>query len=93
MVAGLDDYFALIETFWRHYVKELRTLSSADLERRGVAHWGACLLARINGTSPVDYLPEPDKRELARRLGMMILLDGVSSVERVLARYDGALPG
>lgn len=79
-----DDYFELIECFWRRYRQEVTFAAIADLERRGVAHWGACLLARIDGTSPVDYLPEEPKRELVRQLGRTILNDGVGSSAEVL---------
>ncbi len=37
-----------------------------DLERRSVAHLAACALARIDGTSPVDYLTDPVVREAVR---------------------------
>lgn len=80
-----DEYFRLIRAFWENYRGELSALPVEELERRGVAHWGACLLARIDGTSPVDYLPEEHKRELVRRLGRVILLDRLTRIADVLA--------
>ena len=62
----------LVTRFWRSHAAEVRSLP--DLEARGVAHLGLCLLARIDGTSPVDYLDEP-ARLMARALGRLILLD------------------
>src|SRR5207249_1212589 len=57
------DYFALTRAFWRGYAAEVRFRPVEELERRGVGHFAVCLLARVDGTSPVEYLPEEPKRE------------------------------
>jgi 5-methylthioribose kinase len=67
------DYVALMRAFWDAYRQEVRFESAAELERRGLLHLGACLLARVDGTSPVDYLPDEAQRETVRRLGRSIL--------------------
>jgi hypothetical protein len=46
--------------------------------------FGACLPARIDGTSPVDYLPEEPKREAVRRT----LRERPTTWEEVLAITD-----
>jgi hypothetical protein len=51
------------------------------LERRGVQHLGVCLLARIDGTSPVEYLVEEPQRDAVRRLGRSILQWGIGRWE------------
>ena len=51
----------------------------------GIAHLGVCMLARVDGTSPVEYLPEEPKREAVRRLGRSLLLRPPGSWEDVLA--------
>jgi 5-methylthioribose kinase len=81
-------YFDLTRAFWRGYASEVRFRPVAELEVRGTGHFAACLLARIDGTSPVDYLPEEAKREAARRLGRRVLLDGVRSWADVLSIAD-----
>lgn len=68
----------LLEPFWRGYAGQVRTLAQCELERRGVAHLGLCLLARIDGTSPVDYLDEA-ARTRVRHLGRTILLEPVTT--------------
>jgi 5-methylthioribose kinase len=68
----------LVAPFWRGYAAEVRTLDLAELERRGVAHLGLCLLARIDGTSPVEYLDEA-ARTRVRSLGRTILLEPITS--------------
>ena len=52
-----SPFFDLTRAFWRGYGAEVRFRPLAELEERGIAHLGVCLLARIDGTSPVDYLP------------------------------------
>jgi len=84
-------FFAVIEAFWQGYTAEVRFAAHADLETRGAAHWGACLLARIDGTSPVDYLPEEPKRDLVRRLGRAILNDGLRRFDDIRGWCDRAL--
>ncbi|MHB1423759.1 MAG: phosphotransferase family protein [Gemmataceae bacterium] len=66
-------HFELIRRFWRGYTAETTFLPHAELQRRGIEHCGVCLLARIDGTSPVDYLTEEDKRAAVRHLGCEIL--------------------
>jgi 5-methylthioribose kinase len=78
-------YFDLTRAFWRGYGEEVRFRPLPELEARGSGHFALCLLARIDGTSPVDYLPEEPKREAARRLGRRVLLDRVGAWEDVLA--------
>jgi 5-methylthioribose kinase len=64
--------------------KALKTLPPLpELQARGVRHLGVCLLARVDGTSPVDYLSDEPKRERVRRLGRMILLDEIKEWEFV----------
>jgi 5-methylthioribose kinase len=84
-------FFALIETFLANYAAEVRYAPAAEWSPRAAAHLGACLLARIDGTSPVDYLPEEPKRELVRRLGRGILNDGMTDFGDVIVWCDKEL--
>jgi 5-methylthioribose kinase len=91
-------HFELTRCFWRGYAAETTFLAQSELQRRGIEHCGVCLLARIDGTSPVDYLPEENKREAARRLGRMMLRerpllweDVFLMGEEVLHHLDGPI--
>lgn len=77
------DFCALMRAFWQGYCQAVTFRPHADLERRGVRHLGVCLLARVDGTSPVEYLPEKLKRDSVRRLARAILLDGIDQWEQV----------
>lgn len=78
------DYFALTKTFWILYEEEVHFQPVADLAGRGIGHCAACLLARIDGTSPVDYLPEEPKREAVRRVARRMLHEPVEQWREVL---------
>jgi 5-methylthioribose kinase len=84
-------YFELTRSFWRGYRAEAASLPVQELEYRGVGHFAACLLARIDGTSPVDYLPEEDRRAAVRRLGRQVLGQRPARWEEVLRLADAQL--
>ncbi len=91
----LVEFLALIRAFWIGYRESVSFHPHAELERRGIRHLGVCLLARVDGTSPVDYLPGDEQREIVRRLGRSILLDGIEKWEDVWSwsnRQFTALP-
>jgi 5-methylthioribose kinase len=75
------SFIQLMCAFWNGYVETARFAPNTDLERRGMRHLAVCLLARVDGTSPVDYLQDEVKRERVRRLARAILLDGVNQWE------------
>jgi 5-methylthioribose kinase len=78
-VRGIRD---LASAFWRGYCQAVTFRPHDELNRRGVRHLGACLLARVDGTSPVDYLDEP-KRMVIRNLARTILFDELDSWQAV----------
>lgn len=89
--AQRQQYFALTRAFWKAYAEEVRFRPAVELEARGIAHCAVCLLARIDGTSPVDYLPEEPKRDAVRRLGRQLLLDRPGRWEEVLTLCESEL--
>jgi 5-methylthioribose kinase len=86
-----ERYFELTRAFWKGYASEVGAGVLAEWEARGIGHFGVCLLARIDGTSPVDYLPEEAKRETVRRLGRRVLGDRPARWEEVLALCEEEL--
>jgi len=73
-----SQYWQLIEAFFTSYWAAMRKVLSADecarLERRAVRNLGACLLARVDGKSPVEYLTVESHREQVRNIGRQLLL-------------------
>jgi 5-methylthioribose kinase len=62
--------------FTMGYEQELATLNCGEQMQRGLRHLGACLLARTDGTSPVDYLPSEKQKDEARQLARKLLRGG-----------------
>jgi 5-methylthioribose kinase len=88
-----DQFFELTRTFWRSYGNQVTFRPADELEARGIEHFAACLMARIDGTSPVDYLPEESKRELVRCIGRRVLKERQQKWNDVLALIVGAAHG
>jgi 5-methylthioribose kinase len=87
------QFFELIRVFWRGYAGMVRFRPAAELEVRGVEHLAVCLLARVDGTSPVEYLPEEPKRDMVRRLAQRILCEPLRRWEPVLAALEADCAG
>jgi 5-methylthioribose kinase len=84
-------HFELTRRFWQGYTAETTFLPESELQTRGIEHCGSCLLARIDGTSPVDYLTEGDKRTAIRRIGSVLLLDRPRQWSEVLEIVEESL--
>jgi tRNA A-37 threonylcarbamoyl transferase component Bud32 len=80
-----DEFFELTWAFWRGYLGVVSFAPEAELVPAGIQHLGACLLARIDGTSPAPYLTDESKRDEARRMGRELSRDRPSTWANVLA--------
>jgi 5-methylthioribose kinase len=80
-----ERFHDLTRAFWHGYGREVAFRPLAELQTRGAQHCAVCMLARIDGTSPVDYLPEEPRREAVRRVGRRLLLGRSPTWEEVLA--------
>ncbi|MFN4260592.1 MAG: phosphotransferase family protein [Gemmataceae bacterium] len=87
------SYFDLVRSFWSAYVREVQFQPLTELAAYGIEHLGVCLLARIDGTSPVEYLPEEPKRAAVRRLGKSILRERPRQWDDVLIMAEGEFQG
>ena len=67
-------YVDLTLRFWDAYLKRIEegTWQRDGLVPRSIEHGAACLLARVDGKSPVEYL-DPAGQNLARRLALEAL--------------------
>jgi 5-methylthioribose kinase len=86
--AQREEYFDLTRAFWEYYGREVGFRPLTELQAHGIEHLAVCLLARIDGTSPVEYLTEEPKREAIRRLGRRILNDRPRRWDEVLAMTE-----
>lgn len=91
-----QEYADLTRKFWSGYLEETREIDegpmqSEDLLRRTVAHLAGCMWARIDATSPVDYLSEESQHNIVRDYCSSLLLDPPDTWNSVLQRLENAL--
>ena len=89
--AARPVYLELIGRFWAAYLRRIDQGSwrRPDLVSRAIEHTAACLLARVDGKSPVEYL-EPAEQVLVRRLAIAALRDSPGDLEAMLGLLDDA---
>jgi len=63
-----QEYLALATGFWRTYCETLTATVAADetaaLERRMLFNLAGCMLARVDGKSPVEYLAKEQQKQV-----------------------------
>lgn len=70
-----ETFTYLFVNFWRGYQDRYFYKPFVYLVANSIVHLGACLLARVDGTSPAPYLTDERKRASVRKLGRRILLE------------------
>lgn len=87
--AAAEQFVRLAQLFWERYRADVAAVAGdpafepVGLERRTAAHLAGCALARIDGTSPVDYLPHAQERERVRRVCRRVLREGIQRLDGV----------
>jgi 5-methylthioribose kinase len=85
--ARCDEYFGLTEAFWSEYLAGMGAVAGqaelGDLIARGIRNFAACMLARIDGKSKVEYLTDEALRETVRRTARNLLLTSPDAWEAV----------
>lgn len=78
--------------YWRTYFAEIQALDWVPaLEPRAVRHTLACLLARVAGRSPLEYL-DTDARSRQREAVLPIMADPPTHIADLIDRFIGSLP-
>jgi 5-methylthioribose kinase len=88
---GRHGYLQLTRAFWRGYNQSVELAPKEKWQAHAIEHFAVCALARIDGTSPVHYVPEEPKREAVRRLCRRVLFDGPTLWEDVLDMANAEL--
>jgi 5-methylthioribose kinase len=88
---GHQRYLDLIAAFWNTYARSIRYRMLEDLQAESIEHFAVCAAARIDGTSPVDYLPEESKRDAVRQLTQRVLLERPRRWDAVLRTCEALL--
>lgn len=87
-------YWSLIAAFREAYAAEFCRLTSAqtirDVEQRAAANLAACMLARVDGKSQVEYLSEP-LRTRVRNLTRAMLFHSTASLDDAIQQIHSNL--
>lgn len=84
-----------IEQAWQAYQSRLpsnRHIGQEALSRRAVRHFAACLLSRIDGKSPVDYMNDAAHQDLVRRLSLQWLRSPPSDLDAAFQQFSREIP-
>jgi len=85
------DYFALTRGFWTGYTTVQQALPIGDLRSAGIQHLAACLLARVDGTSPAPYLTGEEERETVRCIAQRLFDEKPENWELALLAVEESL--
>ena len=94
---GFEPYLALTELFWKSYSDELAPKvddeEQANLQRRAILNFAGCGWARLDGTSKIDYLSDPARREMFREFCRNLLHQPRDGWQAVLTDFRNRLAG
>ena len=77
--------------YWQTYRATLGDLAGfADLEQYAVRHTLACLLARVAGRSPLEYLNEAEKRR-QQQVVVALMADAPATIAALIEDFAGSL--
>lgn len=91
------DFLALARTFWTRYAAGLAEracegpFARPELERRTISHLAGCMLARLDGTSPIDYLPDAGQQDLVRDFSRRLFLNPPDRLEATFGALEDLL--
>jgi 5-methylthioribose kinase len=85
-------YAALAGLFWTAYLeaRRLDSLAAAALARRSILHTAACVLSRVDGKSPVEYL-DTAGQAVARSFARAALQSAPETWEDFMALFENVV--
>lgn len=90
--ARREAFAAAARTFWREYRTAVGDAPwVGDLESHAVRHTLGCLLARVAGRSPLEYLTEPE-RAAQRAAVLEVMASPPTTVAELTPRFLSCLP-
>jgi 5-methylthioribose kinase len=85
---------ALIEAarwYWKSYLDEVREMPWVEhLDLRAAKHTLACVLARVCGRSPLEYLSNQE-RLMQRQIAIEMIKENLTNVDGVIAGFAGRI--
>ena len=85
--AARDRFAEATRAFWRSYRKSLGDVPwSSDLDARAARHTLGCLLARVAGRSPLEYLSE-DEKARQREVVVELMRNPPATVSQLIEEF------
>jgi aminoglycoside phosphotransferase (APT) family kinase protein len=75
-----EEYLPLINSFWNAYTHTAHFESTSWHERSFLPHLGCILLARMDGKSPINYMPDEKDRGRVRALASSLITREIPSM-------------
>lgn len=75
-----EDFMPLIITFWTAYLQSANFENETWHARACLPQLGCILLSRVDGKSPIDYLPDEQDRQRMRALSASLISREIPSV-------------
>lgn len=86
-----SDFSQAARDYWRVYHEAVNGAAFADgLEARAVRHTLACLLARVAGRSPLEYL-SPEERDRQRVIVIDLMTEPPGTVDLLVDQFADAM--
>jgi tRNA A-37 threonylcarbamoyl transferase component Bud32 len=86
-----DEFLTAARAYWRAYSETVGQPEwAAGLEEHAVSNTLGCLLARVAGRSPLEYLSRAE-RERQRYVVLALMREKPRSVDDLISRFIGAL--
>jgi tRNA A-37 threonylcarbamoyl transferase component Bud32 len=85
VAAHRDEFAQAARLYWQSYAQQVDGLFD-DLEARTVRHTLGCLLARVDGRSPLEYLSDVE-RERQRKAVVALMHNSPATVDDLVNRF------
>lgn len=82
-----DTFFQMAQRYWTTYAAAAGSPGTEDLERYTVRHTLACLLARVDGRSPLEYL-SGEHQDRQRAIVLALMADPPESVISLIQMFE-----
>jgi 5-methylthioribose kinase len=91
VAAHRTEFIEAAREFWTIYFSPITTLALGDgLEARACRHTLACLLARVEGRSPLEYM-SAGERDIQRKCVLKCIQEGPTTIADLITQFADVL--
>lgn len=85
-----SDFLAMARAYWRSYADSLSSALFDAVQGQAARHTLACMLARVAGRSPLEYL-DADERCRLQQVALALIAKDLADIEELLNSFEGSL--